>query len=121
MFRPALFPSVLLLIAVTVPASQAQPRRAEFPGRLPIIDMHIHAEPLSEFGGGLISVCTGDQRLSFPGHDPRNPIATEKMFECARPIKSSATDEKVMTETFAEFGKYNIRHAVAAGPLELVS
>jgi len=121
MFRQSLLPFVLLLIAATVQASQAQPRIGATRAAQPIIDMHIHAEPLSEFGGGLISVCTGDQRLSFPGHDPRNPIATEKMFECARPIKSSATDEKVMTETFAEFDKYNIRHAVAAGPLELVS
>src|SRR5687767_14248082 len=117
MFRSALFPFALLFIAAAVQTSHAQPRRAATPAALPVIDMHIHAEPLSEFGGGVISVCTGDQPMSFPGHDPRHPIAIEKMFECARPIKASATDEKVMTETFAEFDKYNIRHAVAAGPL----
>ena len=89
--------------------------------RLPIIDMHIHAEPLSEFGGGEISVCTGDQPLILPAVDPKLPIKFEEVVLCKSHIKSSASDDKLMAETLSKFKQYNIRRAVTAGPLELVT
>ncbi len=89
--------------------------------RLPIIDMHIHAEPLSEFGGGELSVCTGDQNLVMPVIDPKMPFRIQDLHLCKNPIKASATDEKLLEETLAMFRRYNIRRAVTAGPLELVS
>ncbi|MEO6333948.1 MAG: amidohydrolase family protein [Pyrinomonadaceae bacterium] len=89
--------------------------------RLPIIDMHIHAELLSEFGDGKLSVCSGDQKIILPAIDPKLPYKLQDVIPCASPIKPSATDEKVMTETLEQFEKYNIRRAVTAGPLELVT
>src|SRR5687768_9729742 len=75
--------------------------------RLPIIDMHIHAELLSEFGDGKLSVCSGDQEIILPAIDPKLPYKLQDVIPCVAPIKPSATDEKVMTETFAKFKKYN--------------
>jgi predicted TIM-barrel fold metal-dependent hydrolase len=108
-----------LVVAVTfISAISGQKKRA---ARLPIIDMHIHAELLSEFGDGKLSVCSGDQDLILPAIDPKLPFKLQDVIPCAVPIKPSATDEKVMTETFEKFRKYNIRRAVTAGPLDLVT
>ena len=108
--------SALAIVLITTCAFSAQKK-----ARLPIIDMHIHAELLSEFGDGKLSVCSGDQEIILPAIDPKLPYKLQDVIPCAVPIKPSATDEKVMTETFAKFRKYNIRRAVTAGPLDLVT
>ena len=114
---------IVVLVLLCGPDALAQRRAAvrKEQKRLPIIDMHLHAEPLSEFGGGQLSVCPGDQDLIFPGLDPRRPVPIEKMVNCSRPIVSSSSDEKLMSETLAELKKYNIRRAVTSGPLDLVT
>ncbi len=89
-------------------------------GKAPIIDMHIHAESLSEFGGSELEICTGDQRLVFPAIDPKMPFKPQNMATCVKRIKASATDEMLLTDTLAMFDRYNIRRAVTAGPIELV-
>ncbi len=40
---------------------------------LPLIDMHLHAGSLDDFGGG-VPVCTYDQKIVYPGWDPKDPI-----------------------------------------------
>jgi predicted TIM-barrel fold metal-dependent hydrolase len=113
--------SVIISLAIAVLTPQlidAQKRRAV---REPVIDMHIHAERLSEFGDGKMSVCSGDQKIILPAIDPKLPYKLADVIPCALPIKPSATDEKVMTETLEKFTKYNIRRAVTAGPLDLVT
>lgn len=105
-------------IAILLAASAVTGQRAA--SKAPIIDMHIHAEPLSEFGGGELAICTGDQELVFPAIDPKKPFNLQDLAKCPKPLKASATDEKLMTETLAMFERYNIRRAVTAGPLELV-
>ena len=112
-----LFLFLFLALAFISPVT-AQKKR---PVRLPIIDMHIHAELLSEFGDGKLSVCSGDQKIILPAIDPKLPYKLKDVIPCAAPIKPSATDENVMTETLEQFQKYNIRRAVTAGPLDLVT
>ena len=114
---------IVVLVLLCGPDALAQRRAAvrKEQKRLPIIDMHLHAEPLSEFGGGQLSVCPGDQDLIFPGLDPRRPVPIEKMVNCSRPIVSSSSDEKLMSETLAELKKYNIRRAVTSGALDLIT
>lgn len=87
----------------------------------PIIDMHIHAELLSEFGGPTTTVCTGDQKVVFPAIDPLLPFKPRDIMKCEQPIRAAATDEALLTETLAMFKRFNIRRAVTAGPLDLVS
>src|SRR5258705_2267819 len=87
--------------------------------RLPIIDMHLHAATLDEYGGGG-SVCTNDQKIGFPGVDPRQPITLDRAISCPSPMKAAATDEGVMRESLALLKRYNI-WAVTSGSLDRVS
>jgi hypothetical protein len=87
--------------------------------RLPIIDMHLHANSLMEFGGGG-SVCTNDQKIVFPGVDPRKPITLDRVMTCASPMRSAASDKDVMMESLALLERYNI-WAVTSGSLDRVS
>jgi predicted TIM-barrel fold metal-dependent hydrolase len=106
------FAIVLFAVAINAQRSAIMP---------PIIDMHIHAELLSEFGGGELAVCTGDQKLVLPAIDPKKPFKPQDLVTCSKTIRASATDEKLLAETLAMFERYNIRRAVTAGPLELIS
>jgi predicted TIM-barrel fold metal-dependent hydrolase len=87
--------------------------------QLPIIDMHLHAHSLEEYGGGGF-VCTNDQKIMFPGVDPRKPITLDLVFDCPRPMPAAATDAAVMKESLAMLERYNI-WAVASGSLDRVS
>jgi len=103
--------------AVAIFGLGASPVAAQAPP--PIIDMHLHALPLSEFGGGM-SVCTNDQEVTFPGADPSRPMTLDRVMKCASPRPSPATDEAVMRESLAMLRRYNV-WAVTAGPLDGVS
>ena len=86
---------------------------------MPIIDVHLHANSLADFGGGG-RVCTSDQRITFPGWDPKTPISLDKLFKCKAPIQSAPTDEAVMKESLTMLERYNI-WAVTSGSLAEVS
>lgn len=109
---------LFLLLSISCGITQAS---AQLSKRLPVIDMHIHAEPLSEFGDGELSVCSGDQKILMPAIDPKLPFKIQDIIPCSHPIKPSATDEKVMTETIEMFERYNIRRAVTMGSLKDVT
>jgi predicted TIM-barrel fold metal-dependent hydrolase len=87
--------------------------------RPPIIDMHLHAELLAEFGGGG-PVCSNEGSIVLGGWNPRVPLTLDQLGKCSVTVASSATDEAVMRETIALLERYNIR-GVTAGPLELVT
>ncbi|CAN5673311.1 amidohydrolase family protein [soil metagenome] len=113
---------LLILAAVTADhalSQQAKTRKAAAP--LPVIDMHIHASSVSEFGGGGMSACIGDQRLILPAVDPRSPPETKNLMECASEIKGSASDEALLSETIAELRRHNVRRAIAMGGVEKVA
>ncbi len=101
---------LMLVLLLLVPTSlQAQKR-------LPIIDMHMHAHTLADFGGGGLA-CVNSGKIVFQGWDPRGPISLDKLGGCASTIQSPPTDEAVMKETLAMLERYNI-WAVTTGPLE---
>ena len=105
---------LFILFVVVLSGIQSQAQK-----RLPIIDMHLHASSLADFGGGG-RVCTNDQKITFPGWDPQTPISLDKLFKCKTPIQSPLTDEAVMKESLAILEQYNI-WAVANGSLAEVS
>lgn len=86
--------------------------------RPPIIDMHLHAHTLQDYGGGG-RVCTNDEPIEFPGVDPRKPITIEAVMRCAHPREAARTDEAVMRESLAELERFNI-YAVTSGALDQV-
>ena len=114
--RPLMLCGLLggLLGAAPMPAQS--PVRS--PARPPIIDMHIHATTLDEFGGGG-RVCTNERGIEFPGVDPREPITLDKVVRCPRPLMSAPTDSAVRVGTLERLTRYNMR-AVAMGELPVV-
>jgi hypothetical protein len=104
--------SVVLLCVLIISNTPALAQK-----RLPIIDMHLHANSLADFlGGGL--VCTNDQKIILPGWDTKEPLSIDKVVRCPKAwVKSPPTDEAVMKETLAMLERYNI-WAVTTGPPE---
>jgi uncharacterized protein len=98
-------------------ASARPPLDARRP--LPIIDMHLHAHALADYGGG-VAVCTNQQEITYPGVDPRKPITFDKVANCASPMAPAASDEALMRESVAILERYNI-WAVTSGTLDRVS
>ncbi len=84
--------------------------------RLPIIDMHLHAEGVASFGGPM-AVCTNEQNLHFPGIDPRIPITGERLKTCDAPLPSAATDAELIADTIGMLDRYNI-FGVMSGTLQ---
>jgi hypothetical protein len=89
--------------------------------RPPIIDMHLHAHRLADYGGGM-AVCANDQEILYAGVDPREPTArasSPQIKTCASPVPAAANDEAITSETHVLLDRYNI-FAVTTGPLERV-
>jgi uncharacterized protein len=95
----------LTLLLVQQPAMQAP---------LPIIDMHLHAHSLEDYGGGM-PVCTNEQGVVFPGMDPRTPITLERTLKAGSgPITPPSSDQAVTEESLTLLRRYNI-FAVTTG------
>jgi predicted TIM-barrel fold metal-dependent hydrolase len=109
-------PKQLITLVVLVLLTRSAAAQSPPP---PIIDMHLHAHSLKDYGGG-VAVCTNEQEMTFPGVDPTKPITFDLVVKCAAPMRPAATDEAVMRESLAMLRRYNIR-AVTSGTLELVS
>jgi predicted TIM-barrel fold metal-dependent hydrolase len=96
-------------------ASGCQARGQPSAARLPIIDMHLHANSLSQYGGGMPN-CANDQEILYPGADPREPMAFGRLKTCASPMPPAASDESLMRESLTILERHNI-FAVTTGPL----
>jgi predicted TIM-barrel fold metal-dependent hydrolase len=86
--------------------------------RDPIIDMHLHAHTLAEYGGGA-KVCLDTEPIEFPGVDPRAPVTIEAVMKCAHPLANAPSDAAVMRESLAALESHNI-YAVTSGDLSEV-
>jgi predicted TIM-barrel fold metal-dependent hydrolase len=90
-------------------------------GSLPIIDMHLHAHRLADYGGGM-PVCANNQEILYAGVDPREPTApasSPQIKTCASPVPAPSNDDAVMRQTLALLERYNI-FAVTTGSLDRV-
>jgi predicted TIM-barrel fold metal-dependent hydrolase len=85
----------------------------------PIIDMHLHASSLDDFGGG-VPVCTNNQKIVYPGWDPKDPLVFGKLKRCESPMPAAASDEALMRESLALLERHNI-YAVTSGAPDLVN
>ena len=105
-------PLILLLLSECLAWSQAERKRP------PIIDMHLHALRVAEFGVGLgptPAICSSNDDILWYGWDPRRPFKIEDSRSCAgTKFAGSKTDEDLMRQTLAALQRYNI-HAVTSG------
>lgn len=103
----------LLCLSAMVLVATASARTPE-----PIIDMHLHAHSLADYGGGP-SVCMNDEPMEFRAPAPDEPITVEAVMVCAHPVKPAASDDAVMKESLAALERHNIT-AITSGSLETV-
>jgi predicted TIM-barrel fold metal-dependent hydrolase len=88
---------------------------------LPIIDMHMHAWSLKEFGGESVPGCVGAKGVEMHGIDPAKPFDFTAQATCKVMMRSPATDAAVMAETFAQMEKFNIVAGVISGDRPIVA
>ncbi|MDF1504381.1 amidohydrolase family protein [Roseisolibacter sp. H3M3-2] len=103
------------LALLALPAAAAAQRR------LPVIDMHLHAHALADYGGGM-PVCMNREPIVFPAVDPREPITfAREVVRCATPVPSARTDSALLAESLAELRRLNVVRAVTTGTPALVA
>lgn len=88
---------------------------------MPIIDMHIHADTLEDFGAGKLSICLGDGRPVLPAIDPRAKFDLKDLIHCEKTATSASSDAELKAETLTELKRYNVKRAVALGDLATVT
>jgi uncharacterized protein len=115
-------PPILLLLSECLASSQT---KQEHP---PIIDMHLHALKVAEFGvgaGPTPTVCASNENTVWYGWDPRKPFTIEGSgLSCAgAKLSAPKTNEDLMRQTLAMLQRYNIRAVTSgeSGDLEEVS
>jgi predicted TIM-barrel fold metal-dependent hydrolase len=103
--------SVFAIVTAPAVAQTQQPP-------LPVIDMHVHAGRIRS--ATAVPVCPGNEPMTYPATDPRDPPPSAPLMHCARPIFSPTTTHALKNGTIAELRRYNVRRAVLAGDPELV-
>ena len=103
----------IIPVLVLAPGCQAREQSSSDPP--PIIDMHLHAHSLSQYGGGMPN-CANDQEILYPGVDPSEPMTFPRLMNCASPMPPASTDESLRRESLATLERHNI-FAVTTGPL----
>lgn len=110
-----------LAIATSIlAAASASPATAQGAGK-PIIDMHMHAWSLSEFGGAPPPLCVGARGAVMHGHDPAKPLDFPALMTCKVMVDAPRTDSALLSGTIAEMRRFNIVAGVVAGDREIVA
>lgn len=104
-----------LLASACATSAPVQPRGE------PIIDMHMHAWTLSEFGGEAPPGCLGAYGVEMRGVDPAKPFDFMAQVDCKVMVAPPPTDAALMERTVAEMGRFNIVAGVIAGDRETVA
>lgn len=87
----------------------------------PIIDMHMHAWSLQEFGGDPPPGCMGARGIDMHGIDPAKPFDFMAQATCKVMVKAPKTDDALLNETIAQMRRFNIVSGVLSGERELVA
>ena len=87
----------------------------------PIIDMHLHAYKMSEFGPEPPELCIDPHKMTMEGLDPKNPVELKALIgNCGKPLKAPGTDAVLLSETLKVLRNRNII-AVTSGGLDDVT
>jgi len=109
--------TILTAVTLVLPLILASNVEAE-----PVIDMHLHASSIADFGPPPMAMCSP---LVPPVWDQRQPygaawIGMFKNPSCDAPIWSPETQEALKQRTLAQIKKYDI-YGVLSGPPERVA
>lgn len=112
--------ALVLIVGALIAACATTP--AEHKHRLPIIDMHLHAEAVAEHGPPPKAICA--PFMPWPRYDVSEPPGAYAMRylrgpECENPLWSPESDEALMRESLAALERHNV-YAVTSGTAEMV-
>ena len=93
---------------------------AQGPGR-PIIDMHLHAMAVSEFGSEPPELCIAAEGVEMHGVDPARPFDFKAQASCGRMVKAPRTDEALISETLRMLDRHNIVLGMLEGDAPLLA
>jgi uncharacterized protein len=86
----------------------------------PIIDMHMHAMTVSEFGSAPPEGCIAAEGVEMHGVDPAKPFDFEAQATCKRMVKAPASDAELIAETLRMMDRHNIVLGVLEGDPPLI-
>lgn len=104
----------VVVFALTALASCATPSQ-------PIIDMHMHAWSLAEFGGSPPPGCLGARGIDMHGIDPAKPFDFMSQATCKVMVEAPTTDTELLRSTLKEMQRFNVVSGVIAGDREVVA
>lgn len=87
----------------------------------PIIDMHMHAWSLQEFGGNPPPGCMGARGIDMHGVDPAKPFDFMAQATCKVMVEAPKTDKALLDETIAQMRRFNIVSGVISGERAIVA
>lgn len=87
----------------------------------PIIDMHMHAWSLQEFGETPPPFCVAARGAVMNGHDPARKFDFASLATCKVMLKAPTTDSALLRETLSEMRRFNIVAGVLAGDRKIVA
>ncbi len=107
----------LTAAAICPPALAGTDASAPGPDSHRIIDMHLHALPVTFFGPGPMAACSGSTEFYAP--DPSKISRVEQVEQCPEPLRSAATDDTLRRRTLELLERYDVI-GVTSGPPEYV-
>jgi uncharacterized protein len=81
----------------------------------PIIDMHMHAMAVSEFGPEPPEACIAAEGVEMHGIDPAKPFDFKAQATCKRMVRAPVTDSALISETLRMMDRHNIVTAMLEG------
>ncbi len=87
----------------------------------PIIDMHMHAWSLQEFGGKPPPGCMGARGIDMHGVDPAKPFDFMAQATCKVMVDAPKTDKALLDDTIAQMRRFNIVSGVISGERAIVA
>lgn len=107
------------ILAALALQGTAQPEPRSAPP--PIIDMHMHAWSLQEFGGNPPPGCLGARGVDMHGVDPAKPFDFMAQATCKVMVEAPKTDQALLNETIAQMRRFNIVSGVISGERAIVA
>lgn len=87
----------------------------------PVIDMHMHAWSLSEFGTEPPEACAGADGIEMQGIDPAKPFDFKAQATCTTMLKAPTSDTALLAQSLAMMDRYNIVSGVISGDPAIVA
>jgi predicted TIM-barrel fold metal-dependent hydrolase len=108
------------IVIATLGLAYAASAGAQTPGK-PVIDMHMHAWSLAEFGGTPPPGCIAARGVDMHGVDPGKPFDFMAQATCKVMVEAPKTDQALLDETVKEMRRFNIVSGAISGDREIVA